>query len=100
MAVIYYLLLVVTAMLEQQEADGWDKKVQASRPNVEFDTAVLEVRQLRKEVKELKDMMKMLVEGKKEGWGGDTLSQSGLAQLDAGKLGMQGESSENGGRDE
>ncbi|CAN9157693.1 unnamed protein product [Alternaria alternata] len=124
-------LLVVTAMLEQQEAwvvkenrrrgeddedttmeweqvldgcdfeaDGWDKKVQASRPNVEFDTAVLEVRQLRKEVKELKDMMKMLVEGKKEGWGGDTLGQSGLAQLDAGKLGMQGESSENGGRDE
>lgn len=131
MAVIYSPLLVVTAMLEQQEAwvvkenrrrgeddedttmeweqvldgcdfeaDGWDKKVQASRPNVEFDTAVLEVRQLRKEVKELKDMMKMLVEGKKEGWGGDTLGQSGLAQLDAGKLGMQGESSENGGRDE
>ena len=130
MAVIYSPLLVVTAMLEQQEAwvvkenrrrgeddedttmeweqvldgcdfeaDGWDKKVQASRPNVEFDTAVLEVRQLRKEVK-LKDMMKMLVEGKKEGWGGDTLGQSGLAQLDAGKLGMQGESSENGGRDE
>jgi len=83
------------------EADGWDKKVQASRPNVEFDTAVLEVRQLRKEVSELKDMMKMLIEGKKEGWGGDTLGESGLAKLDASKLGMQGESSENGGgRDE
>ncbi|KAL1795563.1 hypothetical protein ACET3X_005787 [Alternaria dauci] len=131
MAVIYSPLLVVTALLEQQEAwvvkenrrrgeddedttmeweqalegcdfeaDGWDKKVQATRPNVEVDTAVLEIRQLRKEVKELKDMMKMLVEGKKEGWGGDTLGQSGLAQLDAGKLGMQGESSEHGGRDE
>jgi len=83
------------------EADGWDKKVQASRPNVEFDTAVLEVRQLRKEVSELKDMMKMLIEGKKEGWGGDTLGESGLAKLDVSKLGMQGESSENGGgRDE
>jgi hypothetical protein len=131
MAVIYFPLLVVTALLEQQEAwvvrdnrrrgeddedttmeweqvltdcdfesDGWAKKVQASRPNVEFDTAVLEVRQLRQEVKELKDMMKMLLEGKKEGWGGDTLGASGLAKLDASKLGMQGESSESGGRDE
>ncbi|RMZ71830.1 potassium ion channel yvc1 [Pyrenophora seminiperda CCB06] len=96
------------------EADGWDKKVKASAPNVEFDTAVLEVRELRKEVKELKDMMKMLldVDGKREGgggggWGGDslgdTLGASGLDKLDAAKLGMQaGESSEFGGgaRDE
>ncbi|KAA8611592.1 potassium ion channel Yvc1 [Pyrenophora tritici-repentis] len=136
MAVIYSPLLLVTALLEQQEAwvvkenrrrgeddedttmeweqvlegcdfeaDGWDKKVKASRPNVEFDTAVLEVRELRKEVRELKDMMRNLIEGKSGAWGedtlGDTLGASGLAKLDASKLGMQqGESSESGGRDE
>ena len=137
MAVIYSPLLIVTAMLEQQEAwlvkenrrrgeddedtvmeweqvlnscdfeaDGWDKKVQASRPNVEFDTAVLEVRQLRKEVGELKDMLKTLIESGAGGginkWGGDTLGESGLSKLDASKLGMQGvgESSDNGARDE
>jgi hypothetical protein len=87
------------------ESDGWDKKVQASKPNVEFDTAVLEVRQLRKEVGELKDMLKMMIEsGASPGginkWGGDTLGASGLANLDASKLGMQGESSESGARDE
>ncbi|KAH7359805.1 hypothetical protein BKA66DRAFT_426775 [Pyrenochaeta sp. MPI-SDFR-AT-0127] len=93
------------------EADGWDKKVQASKPNVEFDTAVLEVRQLRKEVGELKELLKALVEkGPSPGWGGDTLGESGLAKsglakLDAGNLGLQadnGESSESGGagRDE
>jgi hypothetical protein len=133
MAVIYSPLLVVTALLEQQEAwvvkenrrrgeededtvheweqvlqecdfeaDGWDKKVQSSKPNVEFDTAVLEVRQLRKEVGELKDLLVKMVEngnGKDgKGWGGDTLGESGLAKLDAGNL--MGESSSNGGRDE
>ncbi|USP75535.1 potassium ion channel yvc1 [Curvularia clavata] len=137
MAVIYSPLLIVTAMLEQQEAwvvkenrrrgeddedtvmeweqvldgcdfeaDGWDKKVQRSKPNVEFDTAVLEVRQLRKEVGELKDMLKTLIENGAGGgiskWGDDTLGQSGLSKLDASKLGMQGvgESSDNGARDE
>jgi hypothetical protein len=135
MAVIYSPLLVVTALLEQQEAwvvkenrrrgeededtvheweqvlqecdfeaDGWSKKVEGSRPNVEFDTAVLEVRQLRKEVGELKDLLKQLVEQSPENgkesksWGGDTLGDSGLAKLDAGNL--MGESSSNGGRDE
>jgi hypothetical protein len=133
MAVIYSPLLVVTALLEQQEAwvvkenrrrgeededtvheweqvlqecdfeaDGWDKKVQSSKPNVEFDTAVLEVRQLRKEVGELKDLLVKMVEngnGKDgKGWGGDTLGESGLAKLDAGNL--MGESGSNGGRDE
>ncbi|CAO2653450.1 Nn.00g028610.m01.CDS01 [Neocucurbitaria sp. VM-36] len=83
------------------EADGWDKKVQATRPNVEFDTTVLEVRQLRKEVQELKTLILGLTE---KNWGGDTLGESGLAKsglakLDAGNLGM-GESSEAGGRDE
>jgi hypothetical protein len=133
MAVIYSPLLVVTALLEQQEAwvvkenrrrgeededtvheweqvlqecdfeaDGWDKKVQSSKSNVEFDTAVLEVRQLRKEVGELKDLLVKMVEngnGKDgKGWGGDTLGESGLAKLDAGNL--MGESGSNGGRDE
>ncbi|KAF1835905.1 hypothetical protein BDW02DRAFT_567521 [Decorospora gaudefroyi] len=134
MATIYSPLLVLTALLEQQEAwsvkenrrrgeededttqeweqvlaecdfeaDGWDKKVQASRPNVEFDTAVLEVRQLRKEVGELKDLLvKMMDRGSSDngkGWGGDTLGESGLAKVEAGNLGM-GESSSNGGREE
>jgi hypothetical protein len=133
MAVIYSPLLVVTALLEQQEAwvvkenrrrgeededtvheweqvlqecdfeaDGWDKKVQSSKPNVEFDTAVLEVRQLRKEVGELKDLLVKMVENgnakDSKGWGGDTLGESGLAKLDVGNL-ME-ESSSNGGRDE
>ncbi|KAF1850591.1 uncharacterized protein K460DRAFT_18160 [Cucurbitaria berberidis CBS 394.84] len=83
------------------EADGWDKKVQSSRPNVEFDTTVLEVRQLRKEVGELKTLLQGLTD---KTWGSDTLGESGLAKsglakLDAGNLGM-GESSEAGGRDE
>jgi hypothetical protein len=126
MAVIYSPLLLVTALLEQQEAwivkenrrrgeededttheweqvlaecdfeaDGWDKKVQSSRPNVEFDTAVLEVRQLRKEVGELKELLIKMVDGNGKSWGGDTLGESGLAKLDAGNLGM-GESSQNG----
>jgi hypothetical protein len=136
MAVIYSPLLVVTALLEQQEAwvvkenrrrgeededtvheweqvlqecdfeaDGWSKKVEGSRPNVEFDTAVLEVRMLRKEVGELKELLVKMVERSPENengeksWGGDTLGESGLAKLDAGNLGM-GENSNNGGRDE
>ncbi|KAF1936918.1 hypothetical protein EJ02DRAFT_357987 [Clathrospora elynae] len=81
------------------EADGWDKKVQATRPNVEVDTAVLEVRQLRKEVGELKSLLQGLAEKIPEkSWGGDTLGESGLSKVDAGNLGM-GESSESGGRD-
>lgn len=45
------------------EGEGWDKKVQSSRPNVEDDTATLEVRQLRAEVKELKELLLKLVDG-------------------------------------
>jgi len=78
------------------EADGWDKKVQRSKPNVEVEAAVLEVRALRSEVAELKALLLQLVEGKgekqgKERWGGDTLGESGLATLDAGNLGMGAE---------
>ncbi|KAH9880424.1 hypothetical protein IAQ61_000715 [Plenodomus lingam] len=81
------------------EADGWDKKVQNTRPNVEVETAVLEVRALRKEVAELKDLLQVLVlernsagTGKEKGWGGETLEESGLGRLDARNLGMRRES--------
>lgn len=39
------------------EGEGWDKKVEASKPNLEVDAAVLEVRELRKEVTELRDIV-------------------------------------------
>lgn len=42
------------------EAEGWTKKVEATRPNVDTDAAVLEIRGLKKQVAELKK----LVEGK------------------------------------
>ena len=54
------------------EADGWDKKVQSTKPNVEFDTAVLEVKKLQEEVSELKDLLK-----KCDSWGSDTLGGEG-----------------------
>lgn len=57
------------------EADGWDKKVQQTKPNVEFDTAVLEVRKLQQEVAELKEL---LLDMKKGGWGHETLKESKL----------------------
>ena len=73
------------------EADGWDKRVQASKPNVEFDTAVLEVKKLQGEVQELKDLVLKLVE-KSEGWGSETLGGSKFDKL--------AESAEGGARDE
>lgn len=76
------------------EADGWDKRVQASKPNVEFDTAVLEVKKLQGEVQELKDLIVKLVE-KSEGWGSDTL---GASKFD--KLAESGGSGNGSGRDE
>lgn len=52
------------------ESDGWAKKVEGTKPNVETDVAVVEIRELREQVEELK---KMVAEGKgKEGganWG-------------------------------
>ena len=47
------------------ESDGWAKKVEGTKPNVEADVAVVEIRELREQVEELK---KMVAEGKgKEG---------------------------------
>ena len=43
------------------EADGWAKKVEGTKPNVATDIAVVEIRELREQVEELK---KMISEGK------------------------------------
>jgi hypothetical protein len=72
------------------EADGWDKKVQQTKPNVEFDTAVYEVRKLQQEVSELKEILLELRD--KANWGSDTLKES--------KLEEQAESSESVAREE
>ena len=39
------------------EGDGWSKRVEASKPNVEVDATLMEVRELRKQVKELKEFL-------------------------------------------
>ncbi|KAM3088811.1 Calcium channel yvc1 [Clarireedia jacksonii] len=46
------------------EGEGWDKKVEKVKPNVECDQATIEVRKLRKEVEELKGLILQLVKGK------------------------------------
>ena len=46
------------------EADGWTKRVESTRPNVETDIAVLEVRALKEQVEELKKIVE-----RKEGGG-------------------------------
>jgi hypothetical protein len=61
------------------EADGWDKKVQATKPNVEFDTAVLEIKKLQDDVAQLKELLlKALNQGT---FGEDTLSGSKFDKL-------------------
>lgn len=42
------------------ESEGWTKRVEATKPNVETDAAVLEVQELKEQVLELKKLM--------EGW--------------------------------
>jgi hypothetical protein len=82
------------------EADGWDKKVQACKPNVEFDTAVLEVRKLQQQVEEMRALLNQLVEKKGSNWGADTLEDSKLADTVVGDA-LGAESSASGeGRDE
>ena len=51
------------------EADGWAKKVEESRPNVETDAAVLEVRELREQVRRLVEVVEGM-RGKLEAVGG------------------------------
>ena len=45
------------------EGEGWDKKVESSRPNVEVDTAVIEIRQLKNQVAELKSLVREMCMG-------------------------------------
>jgi hypothetical protein len=40
------------------ESDGWSKKVESTKPNVELGTAVIEIRELRKEVDDLRKMVR------------------------------------------
>jgi hypothetical protein len=44
------------------EGEGWDKKVEAAKPNVEDDTAVVEIRELKKMVAELTKTVKEMSE--------------------------------------
>lgn len=44
------------------EGDGWGKRVEESRPNVEVDATLSEVRELRKEVQELKGLLRAIRE--------------------------------------
>ena len=64
------------------EADGWDKKVQASKPNVEVETAVLEIRKLQGEVKELKELMLEMRD--RANWGSETLKESRVEDKEGG----------------
>lgn len=43
------------------EADGWSKTVEGAKPNVENDEATVEVRKLRNEVGELKELLEKLI---------------------------------------
>ena len=40
------------------EADGWDKKVQNTKPDIATDTDVKEIRQLQEQIKELRDLIR------------------------------------------
>jgi phage terminase small subunit len=80
------------------EADGWDKKVQASKPNVEYDTAVLEVKKLQEQMNEMKELLLTLTE--KKNWGGDTLEGSKFEKLGQTVVGEQMGESSSSGRDE
>jgi hypothetical protein len=96
MGVIYFPVLLVTAYLETRsarkvrwnqrrgeadddtveeweqfedldmEGEGWTKKVEECKPNVETDAAVLAVKKLSKEVKELKELVEKLSTGMAE----------------------------------
>jgi phage terminase small subunit len=80
------------------EADGWDKKVQATKPNVEYDTAVLEVKKLQEQMNEMKELLLTLTE--KKNWGGDTLEGSKFEKLGDTVVGEQLGESSSSGRDE
>ena len=43
------------------EAEGWTKKVEGSKPNVETDAAVLEIREVRERVEDLRGVVEWMV---------------------------------------
>ena len=45
------------------ESDGWAKKVESTRPNVETDVAVVEIRELRAQVEDLKKIVEASAKG-------------------------------------
>ena len=49
----------MTADLDM-EAEGWIKKVESTRPNVETDAAVLEIRELKGQMAELRNLVEVL----------------------------------------
>lgn len=49
------------------ESEGWVKKVQSAKSNVEDDQATLEVRQLRSELNEMKEMLQALLNNESKG---------------------------------
>ncbi|KAF2089706.1 hypothetical protein K490DRAFT_37815 [Saccharata proteae CBS 121410] len=70
------------------EADGWGKKCEGVRPEIGVDRAMVEIKGLRKEIGELKELVVGLREGKGMGsgsgsgegsgvWGGDTVGAEG-----------------------
>lgn len=46
------------------EGEGWSKKVEGTKPNIDTDAAVLEIRELREKVDELKKMIEGIAKGK------------------------------------
>ena len=52
------------------ESDGWAKKVESTKPNVETDVAVMEIRELRAQVEDLKEIVESNAKG--EGVNGGT----------------------------
>ena len=78
------------------EREGWKEKVEASRPNVEVDAAVAEVRRCRVEIEALKEMVGRLLEAQGQGvrveerqGGGDERDEDG--QGDVGQAVVEGE---------
>lgn len=49
------------------EAEGWAKKVELTKPNVETDATILEIRKLAAEIKELKGLIETMKGGGNEG---------------------------------
>lgn len=49
------------------ESDGWSKKVESTKPNVETEAAVLEIRELKKELSELRNLIEGIKGGQANG---------------------------------